>query len=104
VILSNDEKLISRKVCLAFKQTVCGFWPSTVSCRIFMNLHTGEYIILIMWRVVNIALFYLGEMRDILSETEVGMKYEIELFSVTVVIPPPILSFAYCYMYQPQAS
>nr|CAD7392080.1 unnamed protein product [Timema cristinae] len=25
VILSNDEKLISRKVCLAFKQTVCGF-------------------------------------------------------------------------------
>jgi hypothetical protein len=39
--------------------------------------------------VVNIALFYLGEMRDILSETEVGMKCEIELFSVTVVIPPP---------------
>lgn len=25
VILSNAEKLISRKVCLAFKQTVCGF-------------------------------------------------------------------------------
>ncbi|CAG4988526.1 unnamed protein product [Parnassius apollo] len=25
VILSNQEKLISRKVCLAFKQTVCGF-------------------------------------------------------------------------------
>lgn len=25
VILSNVEKLISRKVCLAFKQTVCGF-------------------------------------------------------------------------------
>ncbi|XP_059614979.1 inositol hexakisphosphate and diphosphoinositol-pentakisphosphate kinase isoform X12 [Phlebotomus argentipes] len=25
VILSNGEKLISRKVCLAFKQTVCGF-------------------------------------------------------------------------------
>ncbi|XP_075218653.1 inositol hexakisphosphate and diphosphoinositol-pentakisphosphate kinase 2-like isoform X10 [Lycorma delicatula] len=25
VILSNTEKLISRKVCLAFKQTVCGF-------------------------------------------------------------------------------
>ncbi|KAL1512848.1 hypothetical protein ABEB36_002365 [Hypothenemus hampei] len=25
VILSNDEKLISRKVCLAFKQAVCGF-------------------------------------------------------------------------------
>lgn len=25
VILSNEEKLISRKVCLAFKQTVCGF-------------------------------------------------------------------------------
>uniref|UniRef100_A0A1A9WB12 Inositol hexakisphosphate and diphosphoinositol-pentakisphosphate kinase n=1 Tax=Glossina brevipalpis TaxID=37001 RepID=A0A1A9WB12_9MUSC len=25
VILNHDEKLISRKVCLAFKQTVCGF-------------------------------------------------------------------------------
>lgn len=25
VILSNAEKLISRKVCMAFKQTVCGF-------------------------------------------------------------------------------
>lgn len=25
VILSNAEKLISRKVCLAFKQAVCGF-------------------------------------------------------------------------------
>ncbi|XP_022658524.1 inositol hexakisphosphate and diphosphoinositol-pentakisphosphate kinase 2-like isoform X6 [Varroa destructor] len=25
VILTNDEKLIARKVCLAFKQTVCGF-------------------------------------------------------------------------------
>lgn len=25
VILSNGEKLISRKVCMAFKQTVCGF-------------------------------------------------------------------------------
>lgn len=25
VILSNAEKLIARKVCLAFKQTVCGF-------------------------------------------------------------------------------
>uniref|UniRef100_A0A336LX42 Inositol hexakisphosphate and diphosphoinositol-pentakisphosphate kinase n=1 Tax=Culicoides sonorensis TaxID=179676 RepID=A0A336LX42_CULSO len=25
VILSNQEKMISRKVCLAFKQTVCGF-------------------------------------------------------------------------------
>jgi len=25
VILNNAEKLISRKVCLAFKQTVCGF-------------------------------------------------------------------------------
>ena len=25
VILSNTEKLIARKVCLAFKQTVCGF-------------------------------------------------------------------------------
>ena len=25
VILSSKEKLIARKVCLAFKQTVCGF-------------------------------------------------------------------------------
>ena len=25
VILSNGEKLIARKVCLAFNQTVCGF-------------------------------------------------------------------------------
>lgn len=25
VILSNHEKMISRKVCMAFKQTVCGF-------------------------------------------------------------------------------
>lgn len=25
VILTNAEKLISRRVCLAFKQTVCGF-------------------------------------------------------------------------------
>jgi inositol hexakisphosphate/diphosphoinositol-pentakisphosphate kinase len=25
VILSNHEKLIARKVCLAFNQTVCGF-------------------------------------------------------------------------------
>lgn len=25
VILSNQEKLIARKVCLAFNQTVCGF-------------------------------------------------------------------------------
>lgn len=25
VILNNAEKLISRKVCVAFKQTVCGF-------------------------------------------------------------------------------
>lgn len=25
VILTNSEKLIARKVCLAFKQTVCGF-------------------------------------------------------------------------------
>jgi hypothetical protein len=25
VILSNKEKLIARKVCLAFKQMVCGF-------------------------------------------------------------------------------
>ena len=25
VILTNNEKLIARKVCQAFKQTVCGF-------------------------------------------------------------------------------
>ncbi|XP_057322790.1 inositol hexakisphosphate and diphosphoinositol-pentakisphosphate kinase 2 isoform X15 [Microplitis mediator] len=33
VILSNVEKLISRKVCLAFKQTVCGFDLLSFYCR-----------------------------------------------------------------------
>ncbi|XP_048513997.1 inositol hexakisphosphate and diphosphoinositol-pentakisphosphate kinase 2 isoform X2 [Athalia rosae] len=32
VILSNAEKLISRKVCLAFKQTVCGFDLLSYAC------------------------------------------------------------------------
>lgn len=39
VILSNAEKLISRKVCLAFKQTVCGF-------DLLRYLYTNKYIIL----------------------------------------------------------
>lgn len=37
VILNNAEKLISRKVCLAFKQTVCGF---DLLRYVIVHLHT----------------------------------------------------------------
>lgn len=43
VILSNAEKLISRKVCLAFKQTVCGFdllrWVQFVNLEILNQIY-----------------------------------------------------------------
>lgn len=42
VILSNAEKLISRKVCMAFKQTVCGFdllrWDCFFSQQLTLDL------------------------------------------------------------------
>lgn len=48
VILSNAEKLISRKVCLAFKQAVCGFdllryvyhIPSLISSTVYFVLQS----------------------------------------------------------------
>lgn len=73
VILSNAEKLISRKVCLAFKQAVCGFdllrWIlhncSEITYLILVFSERMESRLCVMWMVLVLLRILISIMMTV---------------------------------------